>query len=71
MPVEVEDIAGTEFNKLLLQQVHLHELDIVDLRIKQQLDLSEELLGVVSVPADDALSTSSMPWEVSRIVFHE
>ena len=33
--------------------------------------MSEEVLGVVSVPADDALSTSGMPWEVSRIVFRE
>ena len=68
---EIEDIAGTEFDKLLLQQMHLGELDIVDLRINQQLDMSEELLGVVSVPMDYALSMSSMPWDGSRIGFHE
>ena len=38
---------------------------------RSRLDMSEELLGVVSVPADDALSTSGMPWEVSRTVFRE
>ena len=53
---EIEDIAGMEFDELLLQQMHLGELDVVD-------------WGVVSVPADDALSTSGMPWEVSRTVF--
>ena len=68
---EIEDIAGTEFDELLLQQMHLGELDVVDSRINQRLDMSEELLGVVSVPADDALSTSGMPWEVSRTVFRE
>ena len=54
----------------LLQQVHLGEPDLVDLRISQRLDMSEELLCVVSAPADDALSTctSGMPWEVSRTV---
>ena len=48
----------------------LGELDVVDSRINQRQDMSEELLGVVSVE-DDALSTSGMPWEVSRTVFHE
>ena len=67
---EIEDITGTEFNELhVLQQVHLDELDIVDSRKSQQLDISEELLGVVSAPADDALSTSGMPGKVSRTVF--
>ena len=55
----------------LMQQVHLSELDVVDSRKNQRLDMSEEFLGVVSVSADDALSTSGMPWEVSRIVFRE
>ena len=70
---EIKDIAGTEFDELLSQQMHLGELDVVDSRISQRLDMSEELLGVVLVPADDALSTSGtcMPWEVSRTVFHE
>ena len=31
--------------------------------------LSEELLCVVSAPADDTSSTSGMAWEVSRTVF--
>ena len=48
-----------------MQQVHLGELDIVDSRIYQRLDMSEELLGVVLTPVDDALGTSGMPWEVS------
>ena len=51
--------------------MHLGELDVVNSRINQQLDMSEELLGVVSVAVDDALSMSGMPWEVSRTVFHE
>ena len=53
---EIEDIADTEFDKLL-QQVHLSELDVVDSRINERLDMSEELLGVISDPADDMLST--------------
>ena len=48
------------------------KLDVVDLRINQRLDMSEELLDVVSVPADDALSTSDIGRcqepRVSRIV---
>ena len=59
---EIEDMAGTEFDELLLQQMHLGELDVVDSRINQRLDMSEKLLGVVSDPANDALSTSGMPW---------
>ena len=49
---DIEDIADTEFGELL-QQVHLGELDVVDSRIHKRLDMSEELLGVVSDPADD------------------
>ena len=30
---EIEDIAGTGFDELLLQQIHLGELDVVDSRI--------------------------------------
>ena len=41
-----------EFDKLL-QQVDLSELDVVDSRINERLDMSEELLGVVSDSADD------------------
>ena len=51
--------------------MHLGELDVVDSHINQQLDMSEELLGVVSAAADDVLSTSGMPWEVSRTAFHK
>ena len=54
---EIEDITDTEFEELL-QQVHLGELDVVDSRINERLDTSEELLGIVSDPADDTLSTS-------------
>ena len=68
---EIEDIAGTEFDKLLWQRVRLTELDVVDWRISQRLEMSKELLGVVSVPADDALTTSGMPREVSRTVFRD
>ena len=51
---EIEVFAGTEFDQLLLQQMHLDELDVVDLRINQRLDMSEELLGNVWIPADYA-----------------
>ena len=68
---EIEDIAATEFDELLLQRVNLAELDVVDSRINQRLDRAEELLGVVSVAADDALSTSGIPWEVSRTELRE
>ena len=64
---DIEDIAGTKFDEPL-QQVHLGERDIVDSCINERLDVSEELLGVVLVPADDTLGTSGMPWEVSRTV---
>ena len=69
---ETEDIADTDgFRRIIATtlQVHLGELDLVDSRISQRLFMSEELLGVVSAPADDALSMSGMPWEVSRTVF--
>ena len=49
--------------------MYLGECDVADSRINEQLDMSEELLGVVSAPADDILGTSGMPWEVSRTVF--
>ena len=68
---EIEDIAGTELDKLLLQQMHLGELDIVKSRINHQLDMSEELLDVISVPADNALSKSGMPSELSRTFFRK
>ena len=67
----MEDIAGMEFDELLLQQMHLGELDVVDSHINKRLDMSEELLGVVSVPADDALSTLGLPWELSRTAFRK
>ena len=51
--------------------MHLGKLNVVDSCTNQQLDMSEELLGVISVPADDALSMLGMPWEVSRNVFLE
>ena len=63
----IEDIAGMEFDELLLQQVHLRELDIVNSRINQRLDMSEELVSIFLVRADDVLSMLGMPWEVSRI----
>ena len=47
---------GAEFDELL-QKVHLNELNIVDLSINERLDMLEELLGVVSDPVDDTLST--------------
>ena len=37
---EIKHIAGMEFDKLLLQQMHLGELDVVNSRINQQLDMS-------------------------------
>ena len=65
---EIEDIVGTELNELL-QQVHLGEVDVVDSRINERLDMSEELLGFISAPVDDILSTLGMAWEVSGTVF--
>ena len=65
---EIEDIADMKFDEQL-RQVDLSELDVVDLRINEQLDTSEELLGLALDPADDTLSTLGMPWEVSRTVF--
>ena len=46
----------------VLQQMHLGEFDVVDSRINEQLDMSEELLGVISAPVDGTLSTSGMSW---------
>ena len=53
----------------MLQQVHLGRLDVIDWRINERLDMSEELLGVISAPADDTLRTSGMVWKVSGTVF--
>ena len=47
-----KDIADTEFGELL-QQVHLGKLDVVDSRINERLDMSKELLIVLSDPAND------------------
>ena len=44
---DIEDITDMEFGELL-QQVHLGELDVVDSHIHEELDMSEELLGVQS-----------------------
>ena len=50
--------------------MYLGEFDVVYSRINERLDMSEELLGVVSDPVDvNMLSTSGLPWEVSEIVF--
>ena len=64
---EIEDIVDTEFDKLL-QQLHLSKLE--DLCINEWLDMPEELLDIISDPVDDTLSTSEMPWEVSKTAFH-
>ena len=53
------------------EYIHLAELDVVNSRINKRLEMSEELLGVVSVAADDVLSTLGMPWEASRTAFRE
>ena len=65
---KVKDIADLEFDELL-QQVHLGELNVVDSRINERLDMLAELLGIILEPAKDTLSTSGMPWEVSKTVF--
>ena len=65
----IKGTTDTEFDKLL-QQVHLSELSAIDSRINERLDMLEELLGVISNPADDTLSISGTLWEVSRTVFH-
>ena len=49
---EIEDVMDTEFDQLL-QQVYLTELDVVDSQINERLNMSKELLGIVSDPADD------------------
>ena len=56
-PSDIEDIAEMEFGELL-QQVHLGELDVVHSRTHEQLDISEELFGVISDPADDTYKRS-------------
>ena len=38
---EIEDIAGTKFDKLL-QQVHFGEFDVVNSRMNERLDMSAE-----------------------------
>ena len=40
---------------------------VADSRINERLGMLEELLGVVSDPADDTLSTSGMPCEISDV----
>ena len=57
---EIEDIAYTEFNELILEQVHLGKLNVVDSRIDEWQDMLEEMLGVVSAPADNTLCMSGM-----------
>ena len=49
--------------------MHLGELDVVDSRIHEPLDMSEELLGVVSDPADDTQGYVSMSGAVAPL-FH-
>ena len=51
---EIKNIAGTEFDELL-QQVHLGELNVVNLCINQRLAMSEKRLGIVSVPANELI----------------
>ena len=50
---KIKGIADTE-------QVDLCKLDIVESRMNGRQDMSEELLGVVSAPSNDTLSTSGM-----------
>ena len=51
---EIEHITDTEFGKLL-QQVHLGKLDlhVTYSHIVEWQDMPEELLGILSAPADD------------------
>ena len=65
--LEIQNNASTEFDALL-QQVHLGELDVLDLFINEQQDMPEGLLGVVSTPANDTLSTCTSEM-VSGTVF--
>ena len=46
---EIEDITNAEFDELL-KQVDLGELDVVELRIDERQDMSEELIGVTQLP---------------------
>ena len=50
-------MAGAEFDELL-QQVHLGEHNVVESCINEPLDMSEDLLGVVSAPADNTYRIS-------------
>ena len=43
-----------------IEQVQLGELDVVELCIDERQGMSEELLGIVSVPVDDTLSMSGV-----------
>ena len=67
---EIEDIIDTEFDEQLQQQQQqqLDDIDVVDSHVNKRLDMSEELLDVVSDAPDDTLSTLGMPWAVSGIV---
>ena len=55
---EIKDIAETKFDKLL-EHIDLGELDIVESRTNERA-MSEELLGIISAPADDTLSMLRM-----------
>ena len=46
---EIEDITKTEFDELL-EQVDLTELHVVELRIDERQDMSEESIGVARLP---------------------
>ena len=54
---EIKDVADTKFDELL-EHIALGELDIVESRANGH-DVSEELLGIGSAPADDTPSTST------------
>ena len=57
---EIEDVVNTEFSKLL-EQVHLGELNIFDSCKEECMrGHSKELLGMVSAPEDNTLSTLEM-----------
>ena len=54
---EIED--NNEFD-VILGSTNLDELDLTSSMMNKQQDLSEELLGVISAPADDAIGTSGV-----------
>ena len=63
---EIENIANTEFGKLL-QHIDSRELDTVKWLTDGQ-DMLEELLGIVMAAANDMISTLGMAdlsWEMS------